>query len=80
MDSLAPVRDTSTDLVSQSRRVHILVEEPEASIQVAEPAAVESVNSSKVEAGQGEEMVTKRTITIGRFLPGTCLAAQPPHP
>ena len=45
-NSLAPIRDALVDLVSQSCRVHIPVEEPEALIQVAEPAAAESINFS----------------------------------
>ena len=45
-DSLAPIRDALVDLVSQSCRVHIPVEELEALIQVAEPIAAESINFS----------------------------------
>lgn len=78
--SLVPVRDTSADLVSQSCRVHVPVGEPEAPVQVAEPAVDGSVNSSKVEANQGNEMATKRTMTIDRFLPGTRLIVQPQQP
>ena len=80
MESLVPVRDTSAYLVSQSRRVHAPIREPEAPVRVAEPAAVKLVNSSKVEAGQGEEMVTKSIMTIDWFLPGTYPAAQPQQP
>ena len=74
-DSLALVRDASADLVSQSRRVHVPVEEPEAPIQAAELAASKSINSSAAEAEQGADMVTKRTMTIDQFLPGARLAA-----
>ena len=49
LDPLAPLRDTSTDLVSQNRRVHIPIGEREAPVQVAKLAAAESVNSSEVE-------------------------------
>ena len=49
-EDLAPVRDTSAKLVSQSCRVHVYVREPEASVQVVEPAVAESVNSSEAEA------------------------------
>ena len=45
-DSLAPIRDALVDLVSQSCRVHIPVEELEALIQVAELVAAESINFS----------------------------------
>ena len=45
-DSLAPIRDALVDLVSQSCRVHIPIEELEGLIQVAEPVATESVNFS----------------------------------
>ena len=58
-EDLAPVRDASTELVSQTSRVHVPVGEPEAQVQVVEPAAVESVNSLEVEADQSEEMMTK---------------------
>lgn len=74
MDSFASVRDASADLVSQSRKVHVPIEEPEALARAVELAA-ESVNSSEVEADQGEEMMTKHTMTIDRFLPGTSPAA-----
>lgn len=78
--SLASVRDTLANLVSQSCRVHVHVKEPKALARIAEPAAVELVNSSEVEADQGAEMVTKRTMTINWFLPDTRFAAQPQQP
>lgn len=63
--------------MSHSHKFHVPVEEPEAPVQAAEPAAVESVNSSETEANQGEEMVTKQTMTIDRFLLGTHPMAHP---
>ena len=70
-NSIAPVKDSSVDLVSQSHKVHVLVEEQGAPAWVAEPAVAESVNSSGAGTDQDEEMVTKRTMTIDRFLLGT---------
>ena len=69
-NDLAPVQDALADLVSQSRRAHVLVKEPEALVQVAELVPIELVNSSDAEATQGEEMVKRRTMTIDRFLLG----------
>ena len=51
--------------------------EPEAPIQVVQPAAAELVNSLEAKAGQFEEMVTKCTMTIDRFLPSTHPTTQP---
>ena len=42
-----------------------------------QPAVAESVNSSGVGTDQDEEMVTKRTMTIDRFLLGTRPVIQP---
>lgn len=61
-EDLAPVRDELAKCMSQSCRAHIPVEEP---------AAVESVNSLEAESDPSEdEMVTRRMMTIGRFIPG----------
>ena len=68
------------DFVSQSRRVHVPVEEQGVLAQAAEPAVAESVNSFGVGANQDEEMVTKQTMTIDRFLPDTRPTAQPQQP
>ena len=71
------MRDASANFVFQGRPAYKLVKEPRAEAQPADQAATESVNSSKVETEQGEgEMVTKRTMTINRFLPGACSVAQ----
>lgn len=43
IESLVPARDASIDLVSQSHKVHILVEEPKAPVQIAKPATIELV-------------------------------------
>ena len=76
-DSIALVRDASENLVSQSHRAHILIEEQGALARASEPTVAESVNSSGAGADQDEEMVIKRTITIDRFFLSTYLAAQP---
>ena len=72
--SLEPIRDTSAEIVSRNHAVHQLVERPEdpAPVQVAELATVESVHSSGAESDPGEdEMVTRRMMSIGRFIPST---------
>ena len=56
--------------MSQIRKVHVPVEpealiEPEAPVQVAESTEVESVNSSGTEVDSGDEMVTRKMMTIG---------------
>ena len=79
-DSIALIRDALADFVSQSRRVHVPVEEQGVLAQAAEPAVAESVNSLGVGANQDEEMVTMQTMTIDRFLPDTCPTAQPQQP
>ena len=66
VEDRALVRE-SAKCVSQSRKTHIPVEGPDSPVQVAEPVAVESANPSEVEADLGEEMVTRRTLTIDRF-------------
>ena len=77
LQKISPVRDTSAKLVSQSRRVHIPIGEPKAPVQIAKPAAAESVNSSEAESDPGEdEMVTRQTMTIGRFMPSAWPALQ----
>ena len=77
VEDLTLVRDTLAELVSQSRKVHVPVEELKAQVPTAEQVVAESVNSSEVEVGLEEEMVTRRTLTIDWFLPGSHLAAQP---
>lgn len=78
---LALVRDASIELVSQSRRVHILIEDLEAPIQVAEPAAADSVNSLEAEADQEDnEMVVKRKMGLARFVPRAHLSGQQQPP
>ena len=73
---LAHVRDDSAEHVSQSHKAHVPIGELEASVQIAEPAAAELVNSSETESDPGEdEMVTRRTMTIGPFMLGAWLAS-----
>ena len=72
VQSLVPVRDTSTNSIFQGCPAHRPVEEPRAEAQPTDQAEVESVNSSEAKTEQSEgEMVTKRTITIDRILLGT---------
>ena len=79
-DELAPIGDESAERVSRRRRelVHQQVEqenpplaEPEAPTQ-EEEAVAKSVHSSGAES----EMVTRRVMTISRFVPGTQTSEQ----
>ena len=69
--SIMLVRDESANLISQNCTVHRPVGEPEAQVQLSEQVATESINSFKKEVDKcEEEMVSKRTLTLDRFLPG----------
>ena len=69
--SLVLVRDDIANLISQNCTVHRPVGGPQTLVQPTRQVAAESVNSSEVETDQGEEeMVSKRTLTLERFLPG----------
>ena len=77
--SLEPIRDTSAEIVSRNHVVHQLVErlEDPAPVQVAELVAVESIHSSGAKSDPGEdEMVTRRMMSIGCFVPSTRPASQ----
>lgn len=50
--------------------------ESEAAIQEAEETTVESVSALETESDQGHGMVTRRMMTISRFMPSTRPAAQ----
>lgn len=54
--------------------------EPEALVQVVEPAATESANSLGAKSNPGDEIVTRRTMTIGHFVPGARPASQQQEP
>ena len=70
VDSLAPIRDASVDIVSQNCKAHVPVEEPEAPIQAVKPAVVESMNSSEAKVDQADnEMVVKQKMGLARFVP-----------
>ena len=68
-EDVAPVRDKSAERVSQSHKVDVPVEKLEAPVQVTELTSAESVHSSRVESDSGEENVTRRALTIDRFVP-----------
>ena len=71
------MRDALVELVSQSHRVHVLIGELEAPVQVAELAVAELINSSEAEGDQNEEMVTKRAMTDDQFLLGSATIGTP---
>ena len=66
---LALVWDKSVEHVSQSRKVHVPVEELDTLAHIAELEVVE--------ANQDVTMVTKRKMTVNWFLPDTHPMAQP---
>ena len=74
-DELVPVKDASAELVSQNNRVHMPVK-PEAFVQVVKLAATKSANFLGAESNPGDEMVTRRMMTIGRFVPDARPASQ----
>ena len=86
-DELAPIRDESAELKSRRlrERAYEAIQqeepaEPEAPIQEAEHAAAKSSDSSKTHPARGEEMVTHKTLTVSRFIPGARQAAQQQPP
>ena len=73
---LVLVRDASANSIFQGHVVHRPIKEPWVVVQPAKQAKAKSINSSEVEAEQDEgNMVTKRTMTIDRFIPDARLAA-----
>ena len=52
--------------------------EPEAPVEKAEHLAVDITNLSATDPLLGEDVVTRKTMTIDRFMPGTQQAIQPP--
>ena len=89
LDKLAPIWDELAECVSLHRReqAYVLVQpevpvepevsiEPEAPIQVTKETAVKSVSSLEIESDQGHDMVTRRMMTISRFVPGAQPTAQ----
>ena len=68
-EALVPVRDDSTNLISQNRTVHRPAGGPQTLVQPTGQVVVKFVNSSKAETDQGEEeMVSKQALTLKRFL------------
>lgn len=61
VESLIPVRDASTDIVSKSCAVHKLIEEPQVQVQLVEQVATESIHSSEAGVNQGEDEMAVRT-------------------
>ena len=62
-DDLTPIRDKSAECVSQSRQAHVPIEEPVDPVLPTE----QEVTVVKPDA----EMVTRRKMMVGRFLPNT---------
>ena len=76
-DELAPLWDESAERVSQRLRelAHALVE-PKAPVQEAKQVVAESINSSETKSDYNEDMVTRKTMAIDRFVPGARQIAQ----
>ena len=87
-EELAPLRDESAKLASRRLRelAHKAIQQeqpvkPEAPIREAEHIAAESSDSSKTHPTRGEEMVTRKTLSVSWFIPDACQTApqQPPQ-
>lgn len=78
-EDLAPMRDESAERVSHNCQAHIPIKGPDTPIQVTEPVAAVPVHSL-TEADLGEEMVTRRNLSVDWFLPSACPAAQSQQP
>ena len=77
VESLVLVRDASANTIFQDHSVHKPVKEAGAAVQLAEQVEVESINSFEVEADQEKgNMVTRRTMTMERFIPSARPLAQ----
>ena len=80
-DELAPLWDESAERVSQRLReiAHAPVE-PKAPVQEAKQVVAESTNSSETKSDYNEDMVTRKTMAIDRFVPGARQIAQQQPP
>ena len=86
-DELALLRDQLVELASRRlwELAHEAVQqeqptEPEAAVREAEHVAAESSDSSRTHLALGEEMVTRKTLSVSRFIPGACLIVQQQPP
>ena len=70
------MKDTSANFVFQSHAIHRPVKEPGVVVQPTEQVEAELINFLEVEPEKEEgNMVTRRTMTIDRFIPDACLEA-----
>ena len=82
-DELAPIRDESTEAASKhlQERAHEAVQREVVPAELANPAqiaaqeATESSNSFLTHSAP-EDMVTRKTLTVSRFIPGKSQAVQ----
>ena len=82
-DELAPIRDESAEVASRHlrERTHEAVQheaiqaKPANPVQIATQEAAESSDSSRTHSIP-EDMVTRRTLTVSRFIPGASQAIQ----
>ena len=85
--NFAPIRDKSVEVASRylQERAHeavqceVLPAELEAPVQVAEQEAAKSSDSSKMHFVP-EDMVTRKTLTVSRLIPGASQAVQQQPP
>ena len=82
-NELAPIRNEFAELASRRLRelAHKAIQqeepaEPEALVQEAEHVAIESSKLSKTNTAGCEEMVTRKTLSVSRFILGATQAAQ----
>ena len=76
-EDLAPLRDESAERVSRAlrERGHVLVEENEGQVHAAPAQAIGP--REEEEEDQDEAMVTRRKMTVNRFLLGAQSSTQP---
>ena len=86
-DELAPIRDKSVEVASrylwewahEAIQREVVPVEPEAPAQEAEQEAVESSDSSKTHSVP-KEMVTRKILTVSRFIPNASQTVQQQPP
>ncbi|XP_075670269.1 uncharacterized protein LOC142640050 [Castanea sativa] len=79
-DDIALVRDASAERVSQNRRRHEAIEQPENAAPIAEERAAEPAGTSGTKSDLRGEMVKRREMTFARFIPGARPVAPPQPP
>nr|POF03418.1 hypothetical protein CFP56_76568 [Quercus suber] len=80
VEDLALVRDESVECMSHSRKTHIPIEESDAPAHVTKLVASDMTHPLEATVDLGEDMVTRRALTIDQFLPNSRSASQSQQP